>query len=167
MAFSSKEKSRIFVKITKTKVLASFGQLIEVLFGTGKFPIGVEPTPIPEGIAEYAHIKPDELKKQQPEDSERIESLYGFPGDGNDLPPGATTNEFLGGLAKKFAEAGFEEGSAPDLKSMPQIEPAAIAASNMEKMIHDQLEESNAITILRHVMFEMALLGTGVIKGPI
>ena len=67
MAFSSKEKSRIFVKITKTKVLASFGQLIEVLFGTGKFPIGVEPTPIPEGIAEFAHLKPDELKKQQPE----------------------------------------------------------------------------------------------------
>ena len=165
MAFSSKEKSQIFVKITKTKVLASFGQLIEVLFGTGKFPIGVEPTPIPEGIAEYAHIKPDELKKQS-ESQERVDSLYGFPGDGNDLPPGTTTNEFLGGLAKQFAEAGFEEGPAPDLKSMPQIEPAAIAASNMEKMIHDQLEESNAVTILRHVMFEMALLGTGVIKGP-
>ena len=164
MAFSSKEKSRIFVKITKTKVLASFGQLIEVLFGTGKFPIGVEPTPVPEGIAEFAHLKPDELKKQQPE--ERVDSLYGFPGDGNDLPPCATANEFLGGLAKEFAEAGFEEGPAPDLKSMPQIEPATIAASNMEKMIHDQLEESNAITILRHVMFEMALLGTGVIKGP-
>ena len=46
-AFSSKEKSRVFVKITKTKVLASFGQIIEVLFGTGKFPIGIEPTPIP------------------------------------------------------------------------------------------------------------------------
>ena len=59
MAFSSKEKSRIFVKITKTKVLASFGQLIEVLFGTGKFPIGVEPTPVPEGIPEFAHLKPD------------------------------------------------------------------------------------------------------------
>ena len=165
MAFSSKEKSQIFVKITKTKVLASFGQLIEVLFGTGKFPIGVEPTPIPEGVAEYAHIKPDELKKQS-ESEEKVDSLYGFPGDGNDLAPGTTTNEFLGGLAKQFAEAGFEEGPAPDLKAMPQIEPAAIAASNMEKMIHDQLEESNAITILRHVMFEMALLGTGVIKGP-
>ena len=165
MAFSSKEKSQIFVKITKTKVLASFGQLIEVLFGTGKFPIGVEPTPIPEGIAEYAHIKPDELKKQS-ESEEKVDSLYGFPGDGNDLPPGTTTNEFLGGLAKQFTEAGFEEGPAPDLKAMPQIEPAAIAASNMEKMIHDQLEESHAVTILRHVMFEMSLLGTGVIKGP-
>jgi len=166
MAFSSKEKSQVFVKVTKTKVLASFGQLIEVLFGTGKFPIGVEPTPIPEGISEYAHIKPDELKGQSEPEEEKVDSLYGFPGDGNDLPPGTTTNEFLGGLAKKFVDAGFEEGPAPDLKSMPQIEPAALAASNMEKMIHDQLEESHAVTILRHVMFEMALLGTGVIKGP-
>ena len=49
---------------------------------------------------------------------------------------------------------------------MPQIEPAAIAASNMEKMIHDQLEESNAITVLRHVLFETTLLGTGILKGP-
>jgi len=134
-AFSSKEKSRVFVKITKTKVLASFGQIIEVLFGTGKFPIGIEPTPIPEGVAEYAHLKPEQFQQQdaQPE----AESLYGFPGDGRDLPSGATS-DVLGGLEEKFGQAGFEEGAAPDLKSMPQIEPAAIAASNMEKMIHDQ-----------------------------
>ena len=163
MAFSSKEKSRIFVKITKTKVLASFGQIIEVLFGTGKFPIGVEPTPIPEGIAEYAHLNPKAM--EQPAEQSNPESLYGFPGDGKDVPPG-TTSDFLGGLAEKFAAAGFQEGPAPDLKSMPQIEPANIASSNMEKMIHDQLEESNAITVLRHVLFEMALLGTGILKGP-
>ena len=41
MAFRESEKSKVFVKITKTKVLASFGQIIEVLFGSGKFPIGV------------------------------------------------------------------------------------------------------------------------------
>ena len=51
MSFTEKEKSRVFVKITKTKVLAAFGQLIEVLFSTGKFPIGVEPTPVPDSIA--------------------------------------------------------------------------------------------------------------------
>ena len=51
MAFTEKEKSKVFVKVTKTKVLASFGQLIEVLFGTGKFPLGIDPTPVPEGIA--------------------------------------------------------------------------------------------------------------------
>ena len=36
----------------------------------------------------------------------------------------------------------------------------------MQKLLHDQLEESKAITILRHVFFEMALLGTGILKGP-
>ena len=40
--FRESEKSRIFVKITKTKVLAAFGQLVDVIFGTGKFPIGVQ-----------------------------------------------------------------------------------------------------------------------------
>ena len=47
--FRESEKSRIFVKITKTKVLAAFGQLVDVIFGTGKFPIGIAETKIPEG----------------------------------------------------------------------------------------------------------------------
>lgn len=45
--FRDSEKSRIFVKITKTKVLAAFGQLVDVIFGTGKFPIGIAETKIP------------------------------------------------------------------------------------------------------------------------
>ena len=57
MAFRENEKSRVFVKITKTKVLASFGQIIEVLFSQGKFPLGVMPTSVPEDIAERAHLK--------------------------------------------------------------------------------------------------------------
>ena len=47
--FRESEKSRIFVKITKTKVLAAFGQLVDVIFGTGKFPIGISETKLPEG----------------------------------------------------------------------------------------------------------------------
>ena len=47
--FRESEKSRIFVKITKTKVLAAFGQLVDVIFGTGKFPIGIAETKLPEG----------------------------------------------------------------------------------------------------------------------
>ena len=57
MSFTEREKSRVFVKITKTKVLAAFGQLIEVLFSSGSFPIGVDHTPIPDGISEYARVK--------------------------------------------------------------------------------------------------------------
>ena len=54
--FRESEKSRIFVKITKTKVLAAFGQLVDVIFGTGKFPIGISESKIPEGEAESAYI---------------------------------------------------------------------------------------------------------------
>ena len=46
--FRESEKSRVFIKVTKTKVLAAFGQLVDVIFGTGKFPIGVRETQIPE-----------------------------------------------------------------------------------------------------------------------
>jgi len=159
MAFTESEKSKVFVKITKTKVLAAYGQLIEVLFSSGKFPVGVEPTPVPEGIAEYAHIsKNKEAQPQQPE------SPYGFPGDGNELKPGATS--ILGGLEKELGSAGFVEGSSKDGAAEPQISPAEMASANMEKLIHDQLEQSSAVNVLRHALFEAALLGTGIIKGP-
>ena len=69
-------------------------------------------------------------------------------------------------MAQKYKELGFEEGPAADLKSMPQIEPARIAAEKLQKVLHDQLEETDAIKILRHVFFEMCLLGTGILKGP-
>jgi len=158
MAFRENEKSRVFVKVTKTKVLAAFGQIIEVLFSQGKFPIGIEPTPVPEDTPEYAHLKPK--PPQQPQDP------YGFNGDGRQIPPGATADMLMENLAQEYQNLGFDDGPAPDLKSMPQIEPARLAAEKMERLVHDQLEESQAITTLRHVFFEMCLLGSGVLKGP-
>ena len=44
--------------------------------------------------------------------------------------------------------------------------PAEEAAKRMEKKILDQLEESSASKHLRHTAFEMALFGTGILKGP-
>ena len=41
-----------------------------------------------------------------------------------------------------------------------------VAAKMMQKKIHDQLEESGASKHLRSTAFEMALFGTGVMKGP-
>ena len=159
MAFRDNEKSRVFVKITKTKVLAAFGQIIEVLFSQGKFPLGVTPTSVPEDIADKAHLNPQE----QPKEPEP-ESAYGFAGDGKEIPKGATATDLLRNLAQEYKNLGFVEGPAP--QGQPQIEPATLAAEAMQKVIHDQLEESKAITILRHVFFEMALLGTGILKGP-
>jgi hypothetical protein len=158
MAFRENEKSRVFVKITKTKVLASFGQIIEVLFSQGKFPLGVSPTSVPEDIAAKANLKPKEQQQPQQPDP------YGFAGDGAQIPPGATVNDLMKNLNQEYENVGFEEG--PSYTGGPQIEPARMAAEAMQKLIHDQLEESRAITILRHVFFEMVLLGTGILKGP-
>ena len=94
MAFRESEKSKVFVKVTKTKVLAAFGQIIEVLFSSGKFPIGIRPTSVPEGVDEYAHIAklnqpgqpPAQPNGQAQPNGEDTESPYGVAGAGGDLP---------------------------------------------------------------------------------
>ena len=165
MAFTESEKSKVFVKITKTKVMAAYGQIIEVLFSSGKFPLGIDPTTIPEDIAEYAHVSKSN-QSQQSQEEQLPESPYGFPGDGNELQPGATIDSILGGLKEEYQGADFVEGPAKDARSEPQINPAEISAKNMEKLVHDQLGESSATSVFRHSLFEMALLGTGIVKGP-
>ena len=166
MAFRDNEKSKVFVKITKTKVLAAFGQIIEVLFSQGKFPLGIKPTPVPENSAEYARLNPQAQEKEEEELPKNLEArdIYGYAGDGKTIPPGATASDLLRTLSVDYEKLGFEEGSS--IQGEPQIEPANMAAEAMEKLVHDQLEESKAVTIMRHTFFEMALMGTGIIKGP-
>jgi len=153
------ERSRVFIKITKTKVLAAYGQIIDILFANKKFPLVIEPTPVPEGIAEFAHLK-------TPLDD--IIDPYGYEGDGRILEPGATSasqpSNFLGGLDKRYAGAPLAEG--PSLAGEPQISPAQKTALNMEKQIHDQLLDTSAVNVFRSAIFESALLGTGIVKGP-
>ena len=162
--YTSTEKSKVFIKITKTKVLAAYGQIVDILFANKKFPMTIEPTPVPEGIAEFAHLQTPIDQLQQESDP------YGFEGDGRELPPGAMgatppNLDFLGSMANKFGpDAPIAEG--PSRIGEPQISPARSSALQMEKIIHDQLTDSNAVNVLRHAIFESSLLGTGIIKGP-
>ncbi len=168
--FTEAERSRVFVKITKTKVLASYGQITDVLFAGQKFPLNIEPTTVPEGVSEAVHFDPktpaDQLQKST------VTSPYGFPGDGQELEAGATLASLkdsklqLGSLDKKLADIeGLQagEGLTP---SAVTFYPALVAAKKMEKKIMDQLEESGASKHLRSSTFECALFGTGIIKGP-
>jgi|SRR5210317_180123 len=182
--FREHEKSRVFVKVTKTKVLAAYGQLVDVLFSANKFPISVEETKVPEGVSEYAHLNPvgENLQnsgpsieggadQSQPSMSPEQMSLVGFEGDGRELPKGATftglqeDKEFLGSLKGELGDEAVKEGSAP-LPEMAQIRPAATLARRMEKLIHDEIDESSGSQELRNAIFESVLLGTGIIKGP-
>ena len=66
--FRDSERSKVFIKITKTKVLAAYGQIVDILFSNKKFPMVVEPKPIPEGIEEFAHnTTPLDKDEQKPD----------------------------------------------------------------------------------------------------
>ena len=165
--FTEAEKSRVFIKVTKTKTLAAYGQIVDVLFAGNKFPISVEPTTLPEGVAKDVSFDPK--KPEQLKGETALSSPYGFKGDGQELPKGATEKtleERLGPLQEKLSEVeGLEEGVGKTPTAIT-FSPAMVAAKNMEKQIMDQLQESNASKQLRSTAFEMALFGTGVMKGP-
>jgi hypothetical protein len=169
--FTEAEKSRVFIKVTKTKTLAAYGQIIDVLFANQMFPVTVEPTVLPEGVSEAVHFDPQQNQiDQQIGGASTQASPYGFAGDGNDLPPGATLDSLmrgdLGPLENKLNEVdGLKNGVGPTPTSVTFF-PAMVAAKKMQKKIHDQLEEAHASKQLRSTAFEMALFGTGIMKGP-
>jgi hypothetical protein len=172
--FTSSEKSRVFVKVTKTKTLAAYGQIVDVLFGNNKFPLTVNPSVLPDGVAESVHINIDPNAEQagatlrEPfTDSPAPSYLFGPDAK---LRPGETLRDLqerLGPLSNKLAPVSDKiiegDGTSPTTVT---FHPAMIAAKKMEKKIHDQLNESAASKHLRSMAFEMALLGTGVMKGP-
>ncbi len=177
--FRDSEKSRIFVKVTKTKVLAAFGQLVDVIFGTGKFPIGIQETKVPEGEVEHAHL---DINNPQPgietsipenignrlEDEPQGDNIYdvGYEGDGKVLKPGATLQK---GVFSESIENQVEDLLVEGLNPNPQaleLSPAQKAARRMEKLIHDQIDESKGSSEIRNALLESALLGTGIVKGP-
>ena len=156
--FTSTEKSQVFVKVTKTKVLAAYGQITEVLLGGNRFPITINPTLLPEGVEEAVHIEtnPQVLEAEK---SSGLEPLL----------PGETTQEYRDRLGALKDDLEPIEDVRPGYGTSPTavtFEPAMVAAKKMEKKIHDQLEESSAKKHLRSTAFECALFGTGIMKGP-
>tara|TARA_R110002072_G_scaffold29322_1_gene92951 strand:+ start:85 stop:1446 length:1362 start_codon:yes stop_codon:yes gene_type:complete len=180
--FRESEKSRVFVKITKTKVLAAFGQLVDVIFGTGKFPIGISETKIPEGETDYSHLNtasptpnlettPKQDEEELPDNIGNLKDNpydVGYEGDGKVLRAGATylNGIFEDSLEDQAEDAGIlTDGASPDPQAL-ELSPAQRAARRMEKLIHDQIEESNGNSEMRNALLESALLGTGIVKGP-
>ena len=172
--FTSSEKSRVFVKVTKTKTLAAYGQIVDVLFGNNKFPLTINPSVLPDGVAESVHIN---LDPNADKAGDAIRTPFTQEGNkpyligpDTELKPGETMADLrrrLGPVENKVEPVSEKiiegDGTTP---ATATFHPAMIAAKKMEKKIHDQLQESGASKHLRSMAFEMALLGTGVMKGP-
>ncbi len=155
--FTSTEKSRVFVKITKTKVLAAYGQIAEVLFGGNKFPITIDPTVLPDNVPDTISFETNPQLNQAKEESGGLNAGETFP---QYMQRVGSLQEDLEPVADKVED---KPGKTP---SSIQLHPAEISAKKMEKKIHDQLEESHAKKHLRAAAFESALFGTGIMKGP-
>jgi hypothetical protein len=163
--FTQTEKSRVFIKVTKTKTLAAYGQIVDVLLSNNKFPISIDPSVLPDGIVEDVHFDPKEPPSPE---KQKMNIPYGEDGSA-----GITAGFSLDTLEEMLGSMKEELKDLPNLKKGPGVTPTAVtfspamvAAKKMEKKIHDQLDESNASKHLRSVAFEMALFGTGVMKGP-
>lgn len=157
--FTDTEKSKAFIKITKTKVLASYNQIVDVLFAGGKFPVGVEAPNT--GVGDVA----DAVHFEGSADPEVVMKEKRPKGQAN-----TTRKELIdrvGPLASELERVkdDITEGVGLSPTALT-YEPIKKAAHKMEQMIYDQLEECEASKHLRSVAFEMSLFGTGIIKGP-
>ena len=161
--YRESERSKVTVKITKVKVLAAYGQISEILFGRGEFPLTIEPTPDPEGIEESVHL--NLVEKQMGGGGPSLDP-YGYEGDGRELAPGAVeaSEPKLGGLSKELEGASLKKGYSKF--GEPDLKPAQIAARRLNKIVHDQLVDTSAVKEIRRSLFEQAMLGTGILKGP-
>ena len=168
--FTDAEKSRVFIKVTKTKTLAAYGQIVDVLFAKNSFPLTVDPTELPEGVVENVSFDPALPKELQEDERSEQLSPYGYKGDGREIPKGATAKTLAELLNPELRDKlepidGVKEGTGVTPTAVT-FSPAMIAAKKMQKKIQDQLDESSASKHLRSTAFEMALFGTGVMKGP-
>jgi len=159
--FTETEKSKAFIKITKTKVLAAYAQVVDVLFAGSKFPIGIEARQFPNNVADTVSFNPNALTDKKVKEEIGID--YKVPL--NIARPDLARDLGLYAEALEPVKDELALGAGTMVGSIT-YEPAKRAAQKMEKLMHDQLDETDAPKHLRSIAFECCLFGTGVFKGP-
>ena len=159
--FTETEKSQAFVKITKTKVLAAYAQVVDVLFAGSKFLVGIESRKYPSNVAGAVNYDPNAITTEKVEEMAGVQYTPKRPIARPDI------EKDLGPYKDKLEPIADElEMGTGDSPSAIYFEPAKLAAQSMERKMHDQLDETNASKHLRSVAFETCLFGTGILKGP-
>lgn len=153
--FQEHEKSRVFIKATKTKVLAAHGQAADLIFQGGHLPIAVTKTDVPQDtIKGSMEVDTDSQPLSFPQQTNPYN--VGYAGDGAQVPPGAK----FGSIQKASPQ------SMPSMAPAPQEPDFMTPARNMQRLIHDQIQGVRGHVVVSDAMFEACLLGTGIIKGP-
>ena len=133
-------RSKVFVGITRTKVMAAYSRLIDLLFQTGDIFFSISPTPIPQ-------ISPLLAMQMRQMAMEQITAASGMD---------PALNEDL--IAQRMQEL---EGEFVEAEK----KLAERAAELMTVEIEDQLAESNAEMKLKESILEACIFGSGAIKA--
>lgn len=133
-------RSKVFVGLSRTKVMAAYSRIVDLLFQHGDSYFGIEPTPIPQ-IDPLKAMQLREMAVQQ------IIAASGMSPEQNE----------------DLIIARMEELESEFLKAEKEI--ADEAASLMKVEIMDQLVEAGAEQKLKEAILESCIFGSGAIKA--
>ena len=133
-------RSKVFVGLTRTKVMAAYSRIVDLLFQHGDAFFAVETTAIPQ-------IDPLRAMEMRQMAMQQIMAVSGQQPEGyEDL------------IAQRMGEL---EEEFKDIEK--QI--AEVAAEEMTTVIQDQLQESNAEQKLKESILEACIFGSGAVKA--
>ena len=133
-------RSKVFVGLTRTKVMAAYSRIVDLLFQHGDAFFAVETTAIPQ-------IDPLRAMEMRQMAMQQIMAVSGQQPEGyEDL------------IAQRMEEL---EEEFKDIEK--QI--AEVAAEEMTTVIQDQLQESNAEQKLKESILEACIFGSGAVKA--
>jgi len=134
-------RSKVFVGLTRTKVMAAYSRIVDLLLGSGNDFYGIEPTP-------RAQIDPMKMAAIRQQAMEEILTLA----------QGAPPEQQEALVAERIVE--LEE----ELIAL-ETEIAEAAAREMKVDIDDILSEANADQKLKNSILEACIFGSGAIKA--
>jgi hypothetical protein len=134
-------RSKVFVGLTRTKVMAAYSRIIDLLFQNGDLFFGIEPTPIPT-------IDPLKAMQMRQMATEQVMMSSGM------MDPNANQDLVMARMQE------LEE----ELKEVEK-QISADAADLMTLEIKDQLIEANAEQKLKESILEACIFGSGAVKS--
>jgi len=139
---ANKNRSKVFVRLTRTKTLSAFARIIDLLFQSGDKHWSIGPTPIPE-LTPFAKKKlvdmvTQSIRMMPPEQAAAMGVQVGE--DGNVILSPQEMQTIANDLAKK-------------------------RSVNMERQMEDQLVEADYNIKAKQSIMECCLLGSGAMKG--
>lgn len=177
------QRSTVFIGMTRQKTNAAEARLADILLPVDDRNWGIQPTPDPYLMNMSRDERPADMAAMQPGMLPQGMAPQGIP---QGMAPGMPPQGMPPGQMQQAMQPGMVGGQMPpgQMPGQPMVGPdgrpmrmkdvarsvmdmANKQADAMQNEIEDQLIEADYNGELRKVIHDAAVLGTGVIKGPV